>query len=421
MPDDCAQHEPPGLHCSSAVSATFDTRGRLWVAYVVGEHLWVSMRPSLAEMFTPARRVNLQAEKIAARGENRPQIIVADEYVMLSWSRPGSRRFTADIRFSVSSDGGLHFSTPRTLNRDSLGPEPDIGHSFNQMQYRGGGRLQVFWLDGRERAAALERGEPFKGSSLFYTESQDFGAHFGEEYSLSQQTCECCRLAVTADRQHTWLMWREIDASSGARDHALGALQGNAWAHRLRASHENWVVDACPHHGPDLALQEIGHIDRDQAQAGQRIHAVWFSPAKPDATLWYRHFDASAVTSMAQPADTGSAPSLQVSTHDEAQSFGNAQQQAAHPQVQSLGQYVVRSWQEFDGEQTHILTQSSQDSGRSWQAPVRRLSTAGSADYAFLLSDGESLYLSWLTQNEGYRIMPLDTRPTSQQQRPVLP
>jgi hypothetical protein len=34
--------------------------------------------------------------------------------------------------------------------------------------------------------------------------------------------------------------------------------------------------------------------------------------------------------------------------------------------------------------------------------------TANSADHPLLIGDGRRVYLSWLTRDEGYRLMPLE-------------
>ena len=44
---------------------------------------------------------------------------------------------------------------------------------------------------------------------------------------------------------------------------------------------------------------------------------------------------------------------------------------------------------------------------RSWEAPVRMAQTAGASDHPFLVGYGKDAYLSWNTEREGYRLVPL--------------
>ncbi|GAB4189331.1 MAG: sialidase family protein [Wenzhouxiangellaceae bacterium] len=374
----CQRQPQPAVNCSSTVTSAFDNHGRLWLAYTVDDQIWIVASADLGQSFTQPVAVNHHPESISARGENRPKLIVNDHHVLVSWARSGSKRFTADIRFSASRDGGKTFSEPRTLNRDGL----EIGHSFNEMVIDSHQRLHIAWLDGRERHAAAASGESFTGSSLFYTWSDDWGEQFANETSLSQHTCECCRLAMTtAPDADPWISWRQIDPSRGVRDHALARInQAEAALRVLPLSNENWRIDGCPHHGPDLTMD-----------TAHQVHAVWFSGDEQQGGLWYRHIDTTKSTLPMSPP----------------QRFATLDQQAAHPQVISVGDQVVRAWSAYDGESNLIYTQTSSDGGKTWSNRQTQLRSQGAIDYPFLISDGDTVYLSWLTTAEGYRLVAL--------------
>jgi hypothetical protein len=50
---------------------------------------------------------------------------------------------------------------------------------------------------------------------------------------------------------------------------------------------------------------------------------------------------------------------------------------------------------------------SSKDGGLSWSVPVTLAQSDGNSDYPFLLHHGGELLLSWMTQKEGYRLIPV--------------
>ena len=57
------------------------------------------------------------------------------------------------------------------------------------------------------------------------------------------------------------------------------------------------------------------------------------------------------------------------------------------------------------------LTQSlkkSLDDGKTWSAPVIISGTAGYSDHPLLINQGDAVYLSWLTRDDGYQLIPLN-------------
>jgi hypothetical protein len=93
--------------------------------------------------------------------------------------------------------------------------------------------------------------------------------------------------------------------------------------------------------------------------------------------------------------------------------FGQADKQSAHPYVLSLinqsdlNQTVFLVWKEFDGKKTDILMKFSKDAGMGWSQNKVISTTAGSSDHPLLVKSSNTGYLSWHTQDEGYRFMAL--------------
>ena len=63
---------------------------------------------------------------------------------------------------------------------------------------------------------------------------------------------------------------------------------------------------------------------------------------------------------------------------------------------------------QFDGQRILIKLRKSSDAGRSWSADRIVAETRGSADHPVLVNDSQRLFLSWMTRDEGYRLLPLD-------------
>ncbi|WP_054774045.1 sialidase family protein [Methylogaea oryzae] len=293
--------------------------------------------------------------------------------VYVTWARGLGQRFTSHILFSRSIDGGKTYSKPRIVNDD----KQVIGHSFDSLMVGEGGKLLIAWLDGRDAAKAKQEGKTFNGSTLYYTWSDNGGRSFRKDRPIAAGTCQCCRLQTVADKDGLpVVMWRHI-LEGGIRDHVLVKFQDwdkpGDW---VRTSFEDWKIDACPHHGPGLAVDSWG-----------RYHAVWFSGEPQRGGLFYAYSE-----------DHGR-------TFSPPQRFGG--QGASHPHVAVSGDKVVVAWQEFDGQRNVVKTQTSTNRGAYFGEPEVAAQTEGAADAPFVLNDGQAFYLSWQTQKDGYRLLPL--------------
>src|SRR5574340_600547 len=202
---------------SFAVTTSFDENGRLWLASIRGQHVWVSYSDDRGVTQSAPVKVNAEPEAILGDGENRPKIIVRKGVVYVSYTQGLAKPMTGDIRFSRSNDGGKSFSAPVTVN------------------------------DKREQSAEAAKGEKYNGSAIYYAMSDDGGVSFRPNVKIADHVCECCRTAMAIDTDdYPVVTWRHI-YDTNIRDHALVKLDGKMAPVRL--SHENWNVAACPHHG----------------------------------------------------------------------------------------------------------------------------------------------------------------------------
>ena len=369
----------PTLKCGLAPSATFDNSGRLWVAWAFAGHVYVNHSDDMGKIFSPPVVVNRIPEAISARGENRPKIAVdGDGRIFISWTMPLQKKYTGHVRFSRSLDGGEHFSDPITVN-DNL---EVTGHRFEAMSINEQGDIYLAWLDKRDRLKAKREGKEYSGAALYYALSDDHGASFHPNVKILDNTCECCRVVMDMDvDQLPVVMWRNIYGKN-TRDHALVKfVEKNKAGKPVRSSYDYWKIDACPHHGPAISIPDDGVY-----------HMVWFDNADRRHGLFY-----------AQTRDQAQSFSKPVN-------FGKYEATASHPHVLSLGQKVYVVWHEFDGKQGTIHLMRSFNSGKSWDKSEVIAKTAGESDYPFLLANGGSVYLYWQTQNEGFRLLPVDSR-----------
>ncbi len=372
--DACPDANAPSNKCAETISAAFDGKGVLWITWANNDHVYVQSSDDKGLSFSEPVMVNPVAEKIEAKGEYRPKIKTdAKGNIYLSWTQKLEGKHSGHIRFSRST-GGQHFSAPVTVN-DNL---DNIGHRFDSIAIGKNGEIFIAWLDARDFEEAKKAGKKFEGTSLYYSWSDDGGAHFYPNKRIATHTCQCCRLDTAIAPDNTPVItWRHV-FEGGIRDHAL--VKFNDWntpgdTHRL--GRDNWKIDACPHHGPGLSIADSGIY-----------HAVWFSGSPTNQGLFY-----------AYSTDAGRHFSTPVN-------FGKAG--TGHPHVLALGSRVSVVWQEFDGTNNVIKLMESVDDGKTWPKPEVIAQTAQSGDQPFLVSDGQRIYLSWKAQQQDYRLKLID-------------
>lgn len=360
-----------------AVSAGFDAHSRLWRAAVDNGRVQVSYSNDLGRTFSPPVVVNATPEKIGAEGELRPKIAFGKNgEIFVTWTQALNKPYAGHIRFSRSLDGGKTFSPPVTVNRN-----PDaITHRFEALAVANDGTLYIAWVDKRDLEAAKATGQPYEGAAIYVAVSRDGGASFGTEFKVADHSCECCRIALSTEQGGTAvLMWRHV-FEGGIRDHAMARIGPEGVLNApVRATFGQWKIDACPHHGGAIA------------RGGDwGWHLAWYDGNEAKPGLYVARMDGEAW--VASPA----------------RRFGNVDAQAGHPSLYAQGERVWLVWKELSETHAVVMAMTSEDGGRSWGAPHKVAENVGAADNPFLISDGVQVYLSWNTQQDGFRLVEMD-------------
>jgi len=366
---------PPSIQKGAVPTATFDADGRLWTVWAFGPHLYVNHSDDKGNTFSTPVKVNAEAEKISTNPEARPHIKVGSNgNVYVSYAIKLKKRFSGHVKFSRSTDGGKTFSTPIIVNdnRDM------IGHSFPVLGINKQDQLYIAWLDSRDRVAAKKAGKDYNGSALYYATSDDHGVSFQPNAKIADTTCQCCRLDMAMDNELPVITWRHIYGDN-IRDQAIIRFTDKTtFGQAQRVSEDQWQIDACPHHGSTLAIDDNG-----------RYHTAWFTQGSVRQGLFY------ASSNNQGQQFTAPLP------------FGDAESQPKHPTLLTIDNTLYLAWKEFDGEQNHIRLMQSDNNGAQWQAVQTIASSNGDTDHPFLIENAGNAYLSWHTSTEGLRLIPL--------------
>lgn len=345
-------------------TAAFDHQQHLWVVRTepVDKNAHVILQRSDDEGATwqPAIRVTLKPEPVSADGENRPKLAFGPRNeIYVTWTSPTSERFTGDIRFARSLDGGKTWSAPSVVHRD----RQVITHRFESLLVDAAGRVWVAWIDKRDLGVAQAAKRDYAGAAVYYAYSDDQGATWQGDYKLADHSCECCRIALALDAKgRATAMWRHVFPPN-ERDHAFAVLQPegkNVVVERVTT--DRWKIDACPHHGPSLAV----------ASDGTR-HAVWFNQLNGEGRAFYGRL-------------TGSAP----------EGVQALPEGAMHADLAIRGNMLAIVWKRFDGTATRVESWLSNDGGRHF-TPGPSLQTQGESDQPRVLSSASSMLIVWRT------------------------
>jgi hypothetical protein len=376
-----AQQHPcagPALRCASTATPTFAADGSLWLVWAAAGRVSVARSTDLGRSFTPAVAVNPEPMRLDTGPDERPKIAVdKDGRVGVAFAIFKDSAFNGQVLYTRSSDGGLTFAPLRPITGD---PE---SQRFETIAFDPEGALFAAWLDKRKRALARAKGDDYTGASLAFAWSKDGAMTFSESRIAKDGTCECCRLGLAfAGAGRPVVMFRNIFGNS-ARDHAVTTFADPATPGPIyRVSADGWDTDVCPHHGPSLSLGDDG-----------TYHATWFTEGRARQGLFY-----------ARSTDGGR-------TFSEPMPIGDAERSPSRPFVLACPDAVWMVWKEFDGEHTTVNVMNSRDHGKTWSVPRALAQTSDASDHPLLINSGNSVFLSWMTRADGYRLLSVEAAP----------
>ncbi len=357
-----------------ASGVAFAPDGSLWLAGLDAQgRLFVQVAPAGRLTAWGAPRVlDTAGDTPAADGENRPKLAFGLRgQVVLSYTQPLARPYTGHIRLLHSGDGGQTFSAPATVHAD----RQEITHRFESIAFDAQGVLHTVWIDKRDMEAAPRLGKrsSYRGAAIYRNESRDGGASFGPDIKVADHSCECCRIALAPGADgRLRAMWRHV-FEPNVRDHAFAVLGGAQPPVPVRATYDDWHVDACPHHGPGLALAADGGF-----------HAVWFGIRREQGG------DVAAVRYARLAADGTPQPGTVRPLPDE---------YAEHADVMAQGSKVVVVWRSVEGARSTLKAWLSRDDGGHFE--LRELAqVTGDNDHPRLAQQGDRTVVVWRNPQE---------------------
>ena len=360
-----------GLDCANAATPFLTTDGKLLLAWTAGGAVSFAQSNDLGKTFNSVVKIAEHGKSLDSGSDARPQIASDSRgNVFLAYAFFKDANWNAQINTAHSKDGGTSFSVPTPLAEDGT------SQRFPSMLMRPDNSIFIAWVDKRLVAAAKQGGEKSLGGSIAYSFSTDGGKTFPSERIANENSCECCRIgAALMPSGDPAIIYRAIFPGS-IRDHATQIISLRGSEPIRRVSDDQWRTDACPHHGPTIAISSAG-----------KMHVAWFTQGERRSGVFYANSDNQG-RSYSKPIRVG-ADGVNVS----------------RPYLLALGQNIYLVWKEFNGSVSTVYMKRSQNDGGSWSDPKVISETSGYSDHPLLISQKGRIYLSWLTRIDGYQLI----------------
>lgn len=363
--------EGVGLDCANAATPFFSADGKLLLAWTANGVVSVGQSSDFGKTVTTTVKISEHGKSLDVGSDARPQI-VADKQgnVFLAYTFFKDSNWNAQINTARSSDGGKTFTSPVSLVQDNS------SQRFPSVLLRADNSIFISWIDKRLVAAAKKGGEKRLGGSIAYSFSNDGGKTFQAEQFANQSTCECCRIGASLNPQDQPVIAYRAIFPGGIRDQASQVISAKGAEPIRRVAEDDWKTDACPHHGPSIAVSGSG-----------KFHVAWYTQGSKRSGVFYAN-SANQGMSYSRPSKIGS-EGVNVS----------------RPYLLALGQQVWLAWKEFDGAHSLVYIKQSIDDGKTWGAPKIISKTSGYSDHPLLINQGDAVFLSWLTRADGYQLI----------------
>lgn len=365
-----AEHRPTDQALNSTVSVAFAPDGRLWRLIPTDSAVFIDSSTDNGKTYSKAVRINPENQKISAWPENPPALAIGKSgRIHVLYYADEQQKSTSF--FSYSDDNGQIFSKPVLISDHAA----TARHYMDQMLVDHNNNIYMFWHDTRHEQHSHHAGAG--ALSLYYTMTNTPGsANFSNRF-ISDGICSCCRTAITFSAEEKPVILARMVFPDGIRDHALITLNQNGqWSQPQRITYDDWKIEACPEHGPALA------VDKQN-----RAHLAWFTLGDKRQGIYYAHTD-----------DHGK-------TLSEPMALGDSSRLPGHPDVAAVGSRVVVAWIEFDGETTDIMIKESTDRGLTWSKDRKILSSRAKSGHPKLISNGEKIFLSWTSNDVGHHFI----------------
>lgn len=177
-----------------------------------------------------------------------PSVCALEDGTLIAhWLKQGKDPHGYGAEYSISSDGGKHWSSAKRLHEDVS----DVEHGFVSMVAIDGERFGAIWLDAR--ASAGKEHSEYETALYFRTISAK--GELGEETILDSRVCDCCQTSLVATASGELVATYRDRSEEEVRDISLVRFDGKKWSEPRLVHADEWLIDGCPVNGPRVVSE----------------------------------------------------------------------------------------------------------------------------------------------------------------------
>lgn len=199
------------------------------------------------------------SNNVYPHGENMPKIIFKPSGEIIAvWgaaNKNPANAYAGLVYYSMSFDNGKTWTPGKVITSDKA----SYDQRYFDVALLPDGEAAIVWLDNRK---TINR----EGSGLYYAVTKN-NEGFQNEKLISEPCCQCCRTDLYIDKSNAiHVLYRAI-INDSIRDiaHIESKNNGETFSQPERISHDNWVINGCPHTGPCMTENKEG------------LHCTWFT------------------------------------------------------------------------------------------------------------------------------------------------
>jgi len=362
------------ITCATIVNATLDKNDLLHLVWIANGHLLYGQSIDFGKSISHIHDLADHGKSLDSGTDARPQIVINEkQQILITYAFFKDNKWNAQINLIKSLDGGESFSTPKSFLPTR------VSERFPSMMMDSSSRVHMVWIDKYLINEKRVAGKNALGGSIAYSYSDDYGNRFVEPKIINESSCECCHIAMARNGQDGLeLAYRGI-LEGGVRDHVIQRISATQISEVNRVADDQWKTDVCPHQGPTIAVDGLG-----------RTHVVWYTMGDNRHGV-YRAHTVGQGNQFTMPIKVGS-----------------EHVQVSRPNLVSVGDQLWLVSEQFDGQNTNIVLQTSNDNGDHWEKEKIIAATQGYADHPLLIVRNKVVYLSWFSTEFGYQFIKLN-------------
>ena len=220
---------------------------------------WIELQPDSSHALKLAQLQNGQLSESRTIASGRDWFVNWADFPMLArvdqstlaahWlQRSGPGKYSYDVMMTISTDGGVTWSTPVKPHRDGTESE----HGFVSL-FALGDRFGAVWLDGRKHALKKSESDDAEMTVRFTTLARD--GTLGEDIEVDGRACDCCQTSVANTSDGAVLVYRDRSPDE-IRDIYVSRFVNGTWTQGAPVHADNWRVNYCPVNGPSIAARD---------------------------------------------------------------------------------------------------------------------------------------------------------------------